>query len=208
MAEAPRPGRSKARLEPLLGAEGCARLQRALVARTLRWAQATGAVFLAHPPEDAREGIEALAPAGATVFAQEGAHRGERLAAAFGRVAEEHAGPVAVVGTDQPGLAPAHAWAVADDLRDGVDVCLGPATDGAWYLLAAARPHPSLFGIDPAAWDGPDVMGLTLRSVHGAGLSMGWLRSERALDTPGDAAALLADPCAPADIRAALQRAS
>jgi hypothetical protein len=34
---------------------------------------------------------------------------------------------------------------------------------------------------------------------------MGWLRSERDLDEPSDAAALLADPCAPADIVAALR---
>jgi hypothetical protein len=34
---------------------------------------------------------------------------------------------------------------------------------------------------------------------------MGWLRSERGLDEPADAAALLADPCAPPDIVAALR---
>jgi hypothetical protein len=48
-------------------------------------------------------------------------------------------------------------------------------------------------------------MALTLRSVLGAGLSVGWLRSERALEAPGDAEALLADPCAPEDVRAALR---
>ena len=47
-------------------------------------------------------------------------------------------------------------------------------------------------------------MSLTLRSLLDAGLSFGWLRSERDLDGPADAAALLADPCAPADIRAVL----
>ena len=38
------------------------------------------------------------------------------------------------------------------------------------------------------------------------GAEVGMLRHERLLVTPGDAAALLADPLAPADLRAALQR--
>jgi hypothetical protein len=48
-------------------------------------------------------------------------------------------------------------------------------------------------------------MALTLEAIVGAGLSMGWLRSERDLDEPADAAALLADPCAPDDIREVLR---
>jgi glycosyltransferase A (GT-A) superfamily protein (DUF2064 family) len=115
-------------------------------------------------------------------------------------VAAAHDGPVIVVGTDQPALGPAHAWAALDDLRDGVDVVLGPATDGGYYLIAARELHPAIFAIEPEAWGGPRVMALTLAAIVDAGLSMGWLRSERDLDEPADAAALLADPCAPADI--------
>jgi glycosyltransferase A (GT-A) superfamily protein (DUF2064 family) len=119
-------------------------------------------------------------------------------------VSERHGGPVVVVGTDQPGLSDGHARAAADDLRAGVDVTLGPATAGGYYLLGARRFDPALFDIDAEEWGGARVMELTLRSLHEAGLSMGWLRSERDLVAPGDAAALLADPCAPADIREAL----
>jgi glycosyltransferase A (GT-A) superfamily protein (DUF2064 family) len=104
-----------------------------------------------------------------------------------------------------PLLSAHHAWAAADDLRAGVDVTFGPATDGGYYLMAAREPHPSLFDIVPAAWGGERVMGLTLESALGAGLSVAWLRSERRLSTPADAAALLADPTAPADIVAALR---
>ena len=206
MAEAPRDRAVKPRLEELLGRDGCVRLQRALIARALRWAGEQGdAVYVAYAPDDAEPELAALAPEGATLFAQRGAHQGERLADAFRRVSEEHGGPVVVVGTDQPALSAAHADATADDLRAGVDVTLGPATTGGYYLLAAQRYEPALFAIDPEAWGGPKVMDLTLRSVLGAGLSIGWLRSERDLDAPADAAALLADPCAPADIREVLQ---
>ena len=204
MADAPRPGTSKPRLAPVLGRDGCARLQRALIARAARWAAASGEPYVAYAPADAREEVAALAPAGSRLFAQVGGHRGERLAAAFAHVCDEHGGPVVVVGTDNPGLAERHAWAARDDLREGVDVTLGPATAGGWYLLAARRYHPALFALDAAAWDGPDVMTLTLRAAFDAGLSVGWLRSEREVDAPGDVAALLADPCTPPEIREAL----
>jgi len=206
MADAPRAGMVKPRLEPVLGAEGCARLQRALIARAARWAAASGEPYVAYAPADAREEVAALAPAGSRLFAQVDGHHGERFAAAFAHVCEEHAGPVVVVGTGHPALNERHAWGARDDLREGVDVTLGPATAGGYYLLGARRYHPALFAIDAAAWGGPDVMTLTLRAVFDAGLSVGWLRSERELDTPGDVAALLADPCAPAEIREALGR--
>src|SRR3954453_21892726 len=205
MGRAPRPGAAKTRLEPMLGAEGCARLARALIARAGRWAAEVGEPWLAHTPAAPHEEMAALAPPGARLIAQEGEHLGERMERAFAAVFAERGGPVIVIGTDQPALRRAHAWATLDDLRDGVDVCLGPATDGGYYLLAAREPSPALFGIDPAAWGGPEVMSLTLAAVIDAALSMGWLRSERDLDEPSDAAALLADPCAPADIREALE---
>jgi glycosyltransferase A (GT-A) superfamily protein (DUF2064 family) len=204
MAAAPRGASEKPELEPLLGAEGCARLQRVLIGRAARWAARTGDAYVAYAPTDAREEVAALAPPEATVFAQVDSHAGDRLAAAFEFVAERHGGPVIVVGTDQPGLSDGHARAAADDLRAGVDVTLGPATAGGYYLLGARRYDPALFAIDAEAWGGGRVMQLTLRSLFDAGLSMGWLRSERDLVTPGDVAALLADPCAPPDIREVL----
>ena len=74
MARAPRDGAVKPRLEAMLGRDGCVRLQRALIARALRWAaeQADG-VYVAYAPEDAEAEIAALAPDGATLFAQRGA---------------------------------------------------------------------------------------------------------------------------------------
>lgn len=208
MARAPRPGEAKPGLEPLLGAGGCAQLQRALIARAGRWAAMVGAPWIAYAPGDALDEVRALAPDGARLIAQSGDDEGERMRRAFAEIASAHDGPVIVIGTDQPALGPSHAWAVLDDLRDGVDVVLGPATDGGYYLIAARRLHPAIFAIEPSAWGGPRVMALTLEAIVGAGLSMGWLRSERDLDEPADAAALLADPCAPSDIVAALRGCS
>jgi len=175
-----------------------------LIERAGRWAAASGDAYVAYAPADAGDEVGELAPEGARLFAQVDGHAGERLGAAFARVFEEHGGPVLVVGTDQPALSASHAWGAADDLRAGCDVTLGPATAGGYYLLGAQRFAPPLFDIDPDAWGGPEVMSLTLRSLLDADLSFGWLRSERDLEAPADAAALLADPCAPADIREVL----
>lgn len=208
VAKAPRPGFAKTRLAPLLGDDGCARLQAALIARAGRWAVASGRAFVAFTPDDGRDEVAALLPDDVELFAQRDGHLGERLAHAFAHVCSLHDGPVLLVGTDQPTLAAHHVAAALDDLRDGVDVTFGPATDGGYYLLGARASHPALFAIDPAAWGGPTVFERSLRSVLEAGLGAGWLRSERDLDEPADARALLADPCAPADIVAALRGAS
>src|SRR4051794_23432375 len=113
MAEAPR-GAVKPRLEGMLGREGCARLQRALIARALRWAAEEGdAVYVAYAPEDAEAEVAALAPAGATLFAQRGAHRGERLADAVPRGGGGAPGPGVGVGGRQPGPPAAACGAAA-----------------------------------------------------------------------------------------------
>jgi uncharacterized protein len=207
MAKAPRAGEVKTRLEPLLGPEGCARLQAALLRQAAEWAVsvAPGATFVAHTPDDALEEVGDLVPAGADLFAQEGADLGERLAAATERVLSLHAGPVLTIGTDLATLSPAHAEAALTDLRDGADVSFGPAYDGGYYLVALAAPQPKVFELPTEAWGGPEVLQLSLRAAVGAGLEIGLLRSERDLDTPEDARAALADPAFPAEIAALLR---
>jgi len=207
MAKAPRAGEVKTRLHPLLGPEGCARLQAALLRRVAAWAHAVApsAPFVAYAPDDALEETLALVPAGTDLFAQEGADLGERLAAATARVLRMHPGPLLVVGTDLPVLSADHARAALDDLADGCDVCFGPAFDGGYYLVALAAPQPCLFDLPSAAWGGPGVLELSLQAAADAGLSLGMLRGERDLDTPADARAALADPRFPADIAAMLR---
>ena len=45
IAKAPRPGLCKTRLEPLLGAQGCADLQAALIRRATAWAAEVGTPY-------------------------------------------------------------------------------------------------------------------------------------------------------------------
>ena len=206
MAKAPRAGEVKTRLEPLLGPEGCARLQRRLLARAACWAAdvAPGAAFVAFTPVVGLAVVGDLVPAGTDLFLQEGADLGERLAAATARVLTMHDGPLLTVGTDLATLEPRHAAAALDDLADGIDVTFGPAFDGGYYLLGLREPHPEVFALPSEAWGGPRVLQLSLQAAAEAGLSLGMLRGERDLDTPADARAALADPRFPDDIAAVL----
>jgi uncharacterized protein len=199
IAKAPRPGLCKTRLEPLLGPDGCARLQAALVRRAAAWACAAGDAFVAYTPGEARDEMAGLAP-GATLIEQPEGDLGERLAAATTAVLEQHGGPAVLVGVDTPQLDASHAEAALDDLRCGIDVTFGPAADGGYYLVGLNEPRPELFALPPEKWGGPEVFGLTLAAVAEARLSVGMLRSERDLDDAADVRAFLADPLTPPDL--------
>ena len=163
-----------------------------------------GDAYVVFTPEDAREEMAELAP-GATLVGQAGGSLGDRLAAAFRAVLAEHPGPALLVGVDTPQLGPAHAQAALDDLRDGIDVTVGPAADGGYYLIGLREPNDALFALEPALWGGSEVLVKTLEAASRQGLTVAMLRSERDLDDEADARALLADPLTPPDIRAALQ---
>jgi uncharacterized protein len=203
IANPPRPGLCNTRLDPLLGPEGCARLQAALVARAAAWAADVGDAYVVFTPDDAREEMAALAP-GATLLPQVDGSLGDRLAGAFRAVFAEHDGPAVLVGVDTPQLSRAHADAALDDLRDGIDVTVGPAADGGYYLIGVREPNDGLFDLPAELWGGSEVLVRTLEAAGRAGLSVAMLRSERDLDDEADARALLADPLTPPDIVAAL----
>ena len=206
MAGAARPGLCKKSLEPLLGASGCARLQAVLVERAVRWAEAAGTPYLVFAPDDAEAEMAALAP-GATLVRQRRGDLGARLAGAFRDVHELHGGPAVLVGVDTPQIGRAHAEAALDDLRDGCDVTIGPASDGGYYLLGLRSPRDELFALPSAEWGGPNVAFLTLEAAHRGGMTLGMLRAERALEDEADVRAVLADPCSPGDVVAALRDA-
>jgi glycosyltransferase A (GT-A) superfamily protein (DUF2064 family) len=208
VARAPRPGLCKTGLEPLLGAEGCARLQVVLIRRAVAWAAAVGTPYVAFAPGDARADFEALVPAGTRLLEQAGKGPGDRLAAATGEVHAEHGGPVLVVGVDTPQLRPEVGRRALEDLREGCDATVGPTNAGGYYLVGLREPRPEIFDVPGEAWSGPELFGRTLEAAHRAGLSLGMLRAERELDDEGDARALLADPLAPADIVEVLRAAT
>jgi uncharacterized protein len=200
VATAPRPELCRPGLEPLLGAERCARLQAVLIRRAAAWAADAGTPYLAVAPADAAGEVEALVPPGTRVLGQAGETLGERLAAVCATVFGEHDGPLLLTGTDTPHLRRDVGERALEDLREGCDATFGPTMDGGWYLAGLREAHPEVFDLPAEAWGGPDVFGRTLDAAHRAGLSLGMLRAERGLHDEGDVRALLADPLAPPEI--------
>jgi uncharacterized protein len=201
MARAPSSAAVKPQLRPLLGAERCAELQALLIRRAAAWAAAAapGAAHVA--VEGPLEEVRALLPREVVVFAQEADEPAGMLAAAIARVGR---GPLLIAGTDCPRLGASHAAAALSDLAAGCDVAIGATLEGGWYLAGLRQPRPELLTVASDAWQRRGGIGLVLERARELDAEVGMLRHERLLVTPADAAALLADPLLPADLRAAL----
>jgi len=207
MAKAPKPGAVKTRLEALLGPEGCATLQAALIGVASRWAVevAPGAAYLAYGPDGAaRDELAPYVPDGIELFRDGEGDLGDRLVFATERVFGERSDPLLVVGTDMPLLAGAHARAAEKALLDA-EVCFGPALDGGYWIVGLRRPCAEVFSLRER-WGGPEVLERSLDLARGAGLTSALLGSERDLDDASDARALLADPRLPPGIAGLLSR--
>ena len=156
------PGRVKTRLIPALGASGAAKLQRQLIARTLRTAMAAGLgtpeLWCAPDPDDPF--FEACAKRhGLGLQPQGEGDLGKRMARALASALAAGA-PGLLIGCDCPVLTPAYLRAAAAALVEGNDAVFGPAEDGGYVLIGAARrPPEQLF--EDIAWGSSTVMQAT-----------------------------------------------
>lgn len=203
MAKAPQAGTVKTRLEPMLGATGCAALQSALIRHTVGLAVAMAPTVLAFSPAGAAGELCRLAGPGVPLIIQVDGDLGRRMAAVVSTVAAERPGGVVLIGTDAPTL-PAATLAEATALVRGGRAVLGPALDGGYYLLGLPGPVPAAFALEPGLWGGPRVLAATLAALDAAGHPPALLPALRDLDTPADAAALLADPALPPSVASVL----
>ena len=141
LAKAPVPGRAKTRLAATTGDEVAADLAAAALLDTVAAVAATpgarGHLALAGDlATGARPAALAQAVAGWRVTPQRGQTFAERLVAAH---ADAGAGPVVQVGMDTPQVTPELLLGAAAGLGS-YDACLGPATDGGWWVLARRDP--------------------------------------------------------------------
>ena len=91
-----------------------------------------------------------------------------------------------------------------DDLAAGCEASIAPVFDGGLYLLALARVIPALLALPAEAWDSADVIGLVLAPINDAQAPVGLVRPERALRSPADVRAALADPLLDEELRSLL----
>lgn len=183
-------GQVKTRLIPALGATGAATLHRLLAERTLTLARS----FV----HDRLTALEVWYSGGSALAAREwlgdglGYHRqpagdlGQRMALAFAKGFAAQARRVVLVGTDCPGLTEEILGQAFASLAK-VDVVLGPAADGGYYLIGLAREVPQLFiNID---WGSDLVLEQTRIAIARQGLNSFILPCLADVDRPADLAA-------------------
>jgi rSAM/selenodomain-associated transferase 1 len=165
-ARAPELGRVKTRLCPPLTADEALELHRALVEDTLegldriRRPSISKVLLLTRPLQ---RSTDLAIPKGWLVGIQSQGDLGERLASLFYTSFRRGARRVVVLGSDSPTL-PLQVVQDAFDALDRVDVVVGPASDGGYYLLGARIFVPDLFrGI---TWGTSEVLQQTRRVLQ------------------------------------------
>ena len=125
---------------------------------------------------------------------QEGDSLGERMARALGDAFEAGYSRALLMGTDVPGVAPAHLRRAFDALSAS-DLVLGPSLDGGYWLVGMSRLIPEVFDLPPrAAWGGAGVLSATLERARGLGVAYELADTLLDLDAPEDVEAFLSGP--------------
>jgi rSAM/selenodomain-associated transferase 1 len=140
---------------------------------------------VAFTPAHGRRLMEALAPPGIRLVAQEGHDLGERLSNLLAAlIADGHPGAMAL-DSDSPTLPMAHVLEAAEVLaRGAAEVVLGPSEDGGYYLVGLRRRQAALF--DGIPWSTDRVLDLTLEKAGRLGLRVHLLPSWFDVDTESD----------------------
>lgn len=183
--KAPVAGRVKTRLADAIGANAALKVYRNLVASQMKRL----------PPDWKREIHYTPAPELAAmrdwlgdredfhpqVEGDLGARLEEGITGAFIRGARA----VCAIGGDCPGLGNAHFKEAESALASGnADVVFGPADDGGYYLVAMAKPIPSIFRNIP--WSSPDTLQASINAARQQKLRIYLLPNLADLDTIED----------------------
>ncbi len=190
VAKAPRPGAVKTRLCPPLRPREAAALARCFLRDKI--AQVGGLTgvtpVVAFTPAGERPLFERLA-VGFTLVPQRGADLGSRLRSLLATLLRRRHRAVLAIDSDTPTLPPTLLQRAVDLAASGdVDLVLGPAEDGGYYLIGVRADHPALFHEIP--WSTPSVLETTLTRAREAGLRIACLPAWFDVDTPEDLARL------------------
>jgi len=177
-----RPGLVKTRLVGELSAQQTAELHQAFLDDLLeRLAGGPHEVRIAWALESGESKPASELPA----MTQRGRDLGERLFDALSRAARDHQW-CAAVGSDHPELPGERIDAAFELLRQGADLVLGPAEDGGYYLVAAARETLRREVFSDIAWSTPRVLEETVERSAQLGLRVAFLPLGHDVDTPED----------------------
>ena len=183
----PEPGKVKTRLIQVLGEQGAADLQSAMIQYTLdtagRFAANDNISVEVHFDSAGIEDRQSAFGRSYPYICQEGSDLGERMLSSFSRVLAKNSCSAVIIGTDCPGITEAIIRQAFYALKEN-DCVLGPSYDGGYYLIGLNRPVPELFTSIP--WGTPEVLNHTLEAIDRLGLRATLLRSLTDIDRPED----------------------
>lgn len=185
---APEAGRAKTRLIPALGAQGAADAQREMTTLLLSRLAGLRDDIEVEIRLDGDMALARRAYGEGWRYAPQGeGDLGDRLRRAVESwAAPDGSRPVVIVGSDCPALDARHIFEASQRLST-VDLVLGPALDGGYYLIALRRGCDALFrGV---SWGASRVLEQTVDRAARAGLTCSLLEPLRDVDRPEDLAA-------------------
>jgi uncharacterized protein len=159
------PGAVKTRLAASLGPARAAAIHRLFVETLIaRFGQTADQRMIAFAPQEAEAAVRDIAGNRWQLTSQTEGDLGRRIEAFFEQMLAQY-GPVVLIGSDSPDL-PLEVVEQAFAALESCDVVLGPAQDGGYYLVAAARSVPLIFaGI---AWGTDQVWPQTMAQLQAA----------------------------------------
>jgi uncharacterized protein len=186
MAKQPVPGRTKTRLSPRLTAGEAADLYECLLMDTITNLGRRGdcTLLIAIDEPASKPWFDQVAP-GVGQLVQRGPSLGHRLDAVMSDAFEQGFDEVFALGSDSPDLPSAHLDdAFAALSGTDVDVVLGPALDGGYYLIGASRPPGQV--VTDVQMSTPTVLHDTLAVAAELGLRVHLAPTWHDVDTPAD----------------------
>ena len=124
------------------------------------------------------------------VEAQRGGDLGDRMRNACADLFRGGCAKVIIIGTDTPWMGP-RRLALALRALDRVDVVLGPASDGGYYLVGARKTLPAKLLLEifrAINWGSSSVLQRTVENIHRHKIPMRLLPRDFDLDRPSDLA--------------------
>jgi rSAM/selenodomain-associated transferase 1 len=182
----PEPGRVKTRLAKDIGKESAAQIYLGMtetIIRNLSESERYKTAVFFDPPERKREFESWLQRRVDNLFPQEGESLGERMSNAFTKVFSLGAEKAIVIGTDCVEVSE-ETISQALYALEAMDLVLGPAEDGGYYLLGLKKPEPDIF--HDISWSTELVLDQTLRKAEEKGLKFQLLKTLRDVDTVSD----------------------
>ncbi len=183
----PAPGSTKTRLIPVLGPDGAAGLQRRLTELALRQIlqlrrQRPFALQVCYDGGNLSLMRDWLGPR-LDYRPQSAGDLGIRMNRACSAAFKAGMTRVVILGADCPGLSSLIIGKALDCLRR-VDIVLGPARDGGYYLIGVSRELPQLFSDIP--WGTAGVFAITKARAEIFNISVSVLEPLSDVDRPAD----------------------